>query len=178
MGEATFKITIFGNGGVGKTTLLHRYITGEFFLDTKVTIGLDIAVKYLNIEGKKITLQIWDFGGEDRFRFLLPNYARGAFGGIFMYDITSPNSLRNIDEWLEIFKQEQIKHFQAPLIMVGGKADLEDKRLISKKEANKIVKSYKFSHFFECSAKTGENVETIFDTLVRTIMNKAGLLVN
>lgn len=176
MGEATYKITVFGNGGVGKTTLLHRYITGEFFLDTKVTIGLDIAVKYLDIEGTKITLQIWDFGGEDRFRFLLPNYTRGAFGGIFMYDITRPHSLRNINEWLEIFKREQIKKFQAPLIMVGGKSDLVNRRLISEKEAKKIAKSYKISHSFECSAKTGENVQIIFDTLVRSIMKKAGIL--
>ena len=176
MGEVTYKIVVFGNGGVGKTTLLHRYITGEFFLDTKVTIGLDIAVKYLEIEGIKITLQIWDFGGEDRFRFLLPNYTRGAFGGIFMYDITRPHSLRNIDEWLEIFRREQIKKFHAPLIIVGGKSDLTTRRLISEKEAKKVTKSYKISHHFECSAKTGENIEIIFDTLTRAIMRKAGLL--
>jgi len=176
MKEATYKVCIVGNGGVGKTTLLQRYITGQFFLDTKVTIGLDIGVKYLTVEGTRITLQIWDFGGEDRFRFLLPNYTRGAFGGIFMYDLTRPHSLRNIDEWIKIFRQEQHKNFQAPLILVGGKSDLTDRRLITEKKAKKIVKSYNLSHHFECSAKTGENIEIIFDTLIQTIMKKVGHL--
>jgi len=176
MGEVTYKIVVFGNGGVGKTTLLRRYITGEFFLDIKMTIGLDIAVKYIEIEGIKITLQLWDFGGEERFRFLLPSYCRGAFGGIFMYDLTRPHTLLNVDEWLEIFKETQIKKFNAPLILVGGKSDLTTKRLISEEEAKNIAKSYKIPLYFECSSKTGENVEIIFNTLVKTIMRNAGLL--
>ncbi len=82
--DAMFKLCIFGDGGVGKTTLVKRYLTGVFAGDTTMTIGVDFHIKKLNIEGKEVGLQIWDFAGEDRFRFLLPSYVFGTSGGIFM----------------------------------------------------------------------------------------------
>jgi len=75
MQSATFKICIFGAGGVGKTTLVQRYITGHFRESTKMTIGADILIKELEINNWKVRLQIWDFGGEARFIFFLPPYA-------------------------------------------------------------------------------------------------------
>ena len=69
MRTATFKICIFGDGGVGKTTLVQRYVTGQFSQSTKMTIGVDIVTKHVQIEDWFVTLQIWDFGGEERFRF-------------------------------------------------------------------------------------------------------------
>ena len=71
MREITYKICIFGNGGVGKTSLLQRYLTGEFTLNLKVTIGVDIASKSLKLEDSKVILQIWDFGGEERFKIFM-----------------------------------------------------------------------------------------------------------
>ncbi|MCK4688545.1 MAG: GTP-binding protein, partial [Candidatus Lokiarchaeota archaeon] len=85
MADAMFKICIFGDGGVGKTTLVKRYMTGVFKGDSTMTIGVDFHVKKLEINGLNVSLQIWDFAGEDRFRFLLPSYVIGASGGIFMY---------------------------------------------------------------------------------------------
>ena len=63
-----FKVITAGDGAVGKTTLLHRYVKGKFLADTKMTIGVDFSVNYLDIPEGKVTLQIWDFGGEERFR--------------------------------------------------------------------------------------------------------------
>ena len=93
-----------------------------------------------------------------------------------MYDITRPHSLRNIDEWIEIYNQQQIKKYQAPLIIVGGKSDLTNRRLVPEKDVKKIAKSHRISHYFTTSAKTGENIEITFDTLTRAIMKKTGLL--
>ena len=95
-----FKICIFGDGGVGKTTLLNRYVLGLFKDDSKMTIGVDFRMKQLKVNEKIVTLQIWDFAGEERFRFLLPHYITGASGGIFMYDITRYSSLKNLNEWI------------------------------------------------------------------------------
>ena len=81
MRTATFKICIFGDGGVGKTTLVQRYVTGQFSQSTKMTIGVDIVTKQVQIEDWFVTLQIWDFGGEARFRFSRQKPRYGVFQG-------------------------------------------------------------------------------------------------
>jgi len=174
---ATFKICIFGNGGVGKTTLVQRFVTNRFLDHTIMTIGVDLATKHLKIGDWTILLQIWDFGGEERFRFFLPAYARGASGGIFMYDLTRFNSLFNFREWMDVFfggaKEE---NESIPIIMVGGKLDLEDRRVISPQEVINYVKDYNISNIIECSSKTGENVEKIFKEITVSIMKQRGYL--
>jgi small GTP-binding protein len=176
MRELTYKLCIFGNGSVGKTTMLHRYLTNEFILNTKITLGLDIDTKRLSFENSNVTLQIWDFGGEERFRFLLPSYTRGSSGGIFMFDLTRPETLDDIDEWITIFRNGQNKNFPVPIFLVGGKLDLVETRVISEKKIKGITKSFKFANYFESSAKTGQNIERIFNVLIQTIMERAGHL--
>jgi small GTP-binding protein len=172
-----YKVCIFGDGGVGKTTLIKNYITGRFEQETKMTIGVDIVSKKLIIENYEINLQIWDFGGEERFRFLLPSFCLGASGGIFMYDITRFNTIFNLGEWFNIFKKNTIfngKH--APIFIVGGKMDLEDKRAVNLEDVLNLVKNEEYIKVFECSSKTGQNVELIFENLTIEIMKKVGLI--
>ena len=165
---------MFGDGGVGKTTLVNRYLTGTFRGEYKITIGADFYIKKLEIDGKDITLQIWDFAGEDKFRFLLPTYASGSSGGILMYDITRHSSVENVENWLEVFKKSfESRFIDIPLLMVGGKKDMEDKRVISNEEGSEIAKKYNFFEFIECSSKTGENVEEIFSIISRKMLDSA-----
>ena len=174
MYDATFKIVIFGDAGCGKTTLTHRYLTNLFKADSKMTIGVEFQVKSLEIEGKKVKLQIWDFGGEERFRFLLPTYVRGATGGVFMYDITNYSTLAHIDDWLLVVEKEL--DYRLPVIGVGGKADLADDREVTSEEGIKIAKSRDLDGFIECSAKTGENVNKTFEALTRLMLQSSGLI--
>ncbi|MFX1411699.1 MAG: Rab family GTPase [Promethearchaeota archaeon] len=177
MADAMFKICIFGDGGVGKTTLVNRYMNGVFKGDSTMTIGVDFHVKKLNISGLTVSLQIWDFAGEDRFRFLLPSYVIGASGGIFMYDITRYSSLKNYNDWLEIFtKAYKGNKQQIPVIMVGGKLDLQYKRAVDSNEAFELAKKSNLYGFVECSAKTGENVEDIFIEIGKLMMRKSDLI--
>jgi len=148
-----------------------------FEVDTKMTIGLDIALKSLIIEGKKILLQIWDFAGEERFRFMLPGYAAGASAGIFMYDITKMNSINNIDEWLDVFYQGSIDNVKKPpILLIGGKLDLKKKRAVYLEKARKVSSSRKLYGPIECSSKTGEMVEKIFTFIAHLIMRNVGLI--
>jgi small GTP-binding protein len=175
--EGAFKVCIFGDGGVGKTTLVHRYLTKIFKEDLKMTIGADFSVKEMNIEGKKVILRIWDFAGEERFKVLMPSFAKGADGGIFMCDITRYHSIRNIDKWLSIFeKSTKDKQITIPIIMVGGKKDLEEKRSLESEDVIKLSQKYDLKGYFECSSKTGENVEEIFDFITRKMMENVGLI--
>ncbi|MFX0009365.1 MAG: Rab family GTPase [Candidatus Hermodarchaeota archaeon] len=175
--EGAFKVCIFGDGGVGKTTLVHRYLTKVFKEDLKMTIGADFSVRELEIDGKTVVLRIWDFAGEERFKVLLPSFAKGADGGIFMFDITRYSSIRNVDDWLSIFeKSTKDQQILIPIIMVGGKKDLENKRSVEKEDAIKDVEKYNLKGYYECSSKTGENVENIFEEITRRMMQNAGLL--
>ena len=175
--DVMFKICFFGDGGVGKTTLIGRYLTGIFKSNQTLTIGVDFHVKKIRIDDTIVSPQIWDFAGESRFRFLLPSYVVGASGGIFMYDITRFSSLKNFPEWIEIFKKgfSGSVEKQLPVIMVGSKLDLSYKRAVSSKEAFDLAKEQNLYGYIECSSKDGRNVEDIFTEIAKLMINRAGL---
>ena len=180
MSFARYKMCIFGDGGVGKTTLINRYLTGQYSEEYSMTIGVDFYTKNIEIEGISVNLQIWDFAGEHQFKSLLPNYVIGASGGIFMYDISRFPSLSNLDEWLKILNKApgDIDYF--PILLVGGKKDLEleGKRVIESDYARTHGFKKHMFDFIECSSKTGENVENIFIILARKMMERSGVIQN
>jgi len=173
MYDATFKIIIFGDAGCGKTTLTQRFLTNLFVSGSKMTIGVDFEVKSLEVDKQKVKLQIWDFGGEERFRFLLPTYVRGARGGLFLFDITNYSSIAHIDDWLNVIRKEIRAEDVFPIIVVGGKADLAENREVSAEDGIKIAKSRNVDGFIETSSKSGENVEKTFEALTRLMLNNS-----
>ena len=162
-----FKIITCGEGGVGKTTLLHRYIEGVFLADTRLTIGVEFFLKELKIEEKKILLQVWDFGGQEHFRFLLKNYAIGARGALLLFDLTRLSSLNNIDQWIDICRQSDPA---IPIIFLGTKLDLEEKITVDDTFAEKFVEQYGFFDYLKISSKTGENVNLAFELLAKELI--------
>jgi len=170
MYDAIFKVVIFGDAGSGKTTLIKKYMTGLFIPDTQMTIGVDFETKNLAINSTQIKLMVWDFAGEERFRFIFPKYIRGAMGGILLYDITNYASLSHVYDWLSLMNGT---HEQFPIILSGGKADLELSREVTYEEGLKVAKSLSLDDFIECSSKTGENIERIFETLAKMMLTIA-----
>jgi small GTP-binding protein len=167
----TYKICVFGDSGVGKTTLINRYLTNKFYENIKSTLGAAIHIKLLDIEGGKVTLQVWDFGGEEKFKFLIPSYAQGSSGGVFVFDLTNYESMINIINWLPEF-QKISKNI--PILIVGSKLDLNDQRVCVKEEALDLMKLHKLKNYIECSSKTGENVQIVFSLLLQEILNYKG----
>jgi small GTP-binding protein len=177
--QALFKIIIFGEGGVGKTTLIKRYLEGYFEDSTKMTVGVDFFMKTVKVKDQQASLQIWDFAGEDRFRFLLPSYVSGASGGIFMYDISRFMTLKHINEWLGIFNEEYSKKNSdgpLPIIILGGKKDLDHKRSVEPQDAKEKLDNLECFKYMECSSKTGENVEEVFKILTEHLLKKADMI--
>ncbi len=175
--DLAYKICIFGETRVGKTTLARRYLTGYFEEDIKLTMGAEILVKFLTIGNKRIVLQVWDFGGESMFNFLLPMYSRGSFGGIFMFDLTREATLERIEVWLDCFRDGlSFEKEKIPILLVGGKLDLQDQIVVSREKVEKIVKQYNLFNYIECSSKTGINIEAIFETLVKQILKKVKII--
>ncbi|OLS12284.1 MAG: hypothetical protein RBG13Loki_4107 [Promethearchaeota archaeon CR_4] len=165
----TYKLILFGDGGVGKTSLAHRYLTGVFNEGIGVTIGVEFYIKNIMIGGKSIKLQVWDFGGEQRFRFLLPSYCKKSDGGLFLYDITNLSTLHSLKQWMEVIS---VNAPNIPILVVGTKTDLVEKRKVTKEEAVQVSKNHKMSGFVEVSAKTGFNVENVFETILKIMMSK------
>ena len=165
-----FKVIVVGDGGVGKSTMIQRLVTGHF-IPQKITIGTDLATYSIPIEDKgTVKLQIWDFAGENRFRFFLPNYARGAMGCLLCYDLTRYASYENLTEWYNIVKENASNPV---FVLVGCKLDLSvDKRVVRFEEGVEFQKKYNLDYFFETSSKSGENNQNIFKTLTEGILTK------
>ena len=163
------KTVIAGEGGVGKTTLLHRYVEGKFNADTRLTIGVEFHLKELVIDGRKVILQIWDLGGQERFRFLLKNYVKGSKGAMIMFDLTRPLTLDTIDNWIEICRDENP---DLPILFLGSKADLADLIHFEEDYITEFIEKYDFFDYMKVSSKTGLNVDNAFEILAREIVKK------
>ncbi len=161
------KVITAGEGGVGKTTLLHRYIEGVFLVDTLMTIGVQFFMKTLQIGETTINLQVWDFGGQDHFRPLLKNYSLGARGALLLFDLTRPSSLERIDQWVDICRGGNP---DIPIIFLGTKLDLTDSITVDDDFALKFPKKYDFFKYMRISSKTGENVNLAFELLTKEIL--------
>jgi len=115
-------------------------------------------------------LQIWDVGGEERFRFLLPTYCLGANAAFLLYDVTRTQTLDNISEWTNIVHQ---KGGLIPIMLVGSKIDLMDKpREVSREYGIQIAEKNKMASFGEISNKTGQNVNKTFEVLTELTLEK------
>ncbi len=170
--QYAFKIALFGEGGVGKTSFTKRYLYNKFEIDTLLTMGANIFIKTIKIKDINVILQIWDFGGENQFRFLLPSYARGSSGGIFMFDLTRQLTLIAVKDWITIFKQGLARDEQnIPIFMVGAKQDLNEKRSVKEEDARSLTKKHGLVNYMECSAKTGDNIDLIFEQLALAMLN-------
>jgi len=162
------KTIIAGDGGVGKTTMLHRYVKGRFIENMQMTIGVEFFLKELKVEREKVMLQIWDFGGQERFRFLLENYARGAKGALLLFDLTRPITLDNLEQWVNICRAEDP---DLPILFIGSKSDLAGSINISEDFVFQFQEENNFFNYLNISSKTGENVELAFELVAKEILN-------
>ena len=163
-----FKVLLLGNSDVGKSSLLLRYVD-SVWSDTFVpTIGVDFKVKTIDIDGKKVKLQIWDTAGQERFRTVVSTYFRGAHGIFLIYDITNRDSFKNLENWLiEIEKNASENVLK---ILIGNKNDLEDERDIASDEG-KAFANRNGMQFIETSAKMNTNVNEAFETLGKLMID-------
>ncbi len=160
---------MLGDASVGKTSLTIRYISGYFQEDLKLTIGVDFYSKTTNFKDQKVKLQIWDFGGEQRFRFLLSQYCKGANGAFFLYDITNQVSLDHLPDWTQIIRENA---GDIPIMLIGSKVDLNEFRAVPRDDGILAAKKYNLASFVELSSKTGENVEKAFEVITEILFEK------
>ncbi len=163
----TYKILILGNLMVGKSCIFIRY-ADDFFPEGYIaTIGLDYRLKKIKLNnGEETNIQIWDTAGTERYKSLTKNYFRGSNGIIIVYSITDKKSFEDISNWIEQIREE-IKD-DIIIYLVGNKCDLNNNRVVSYEEGKKISENFHVN-FYECSAKTGEGINPLFNDLINQI---------
>uniref|UniRef100_A0A1B0CDW6 Ras-related protein Rab-43 n=1 Tax=Lutzomyia longipalpis TaxID=7200 RepID=A0A1B0CDW6_LUTLO len=166
-----FKIVLIGDCGVGKSCVVERFKSGNFVERHGNTIGVDFSMKTINIEGKKIKLQIWDTAGQERFRTITQSYYRSANGVIIVYDITKRSSFLNLQRWIE-----EVRRYTASsviLILIGNKCDMESLREVEFSEAEAMCEFVPEILFvMETSAKENTNVEEAFLCLANELKRR------
>lgn len=165
----TLKLVVIGDYGVGKSSLITRYIKDKFDSDYISTIGVDFLVKEIDLkeeEDAMAKIVIWDIGGQQAWRKKLRLYLKGADGAIVVCDLTRPKTANNISMWIDYL--QQYTNSNLPFIVVGNKIDLEEKSA----SIEDIVKLAGNNHeYFLASAKTGEVVEEFFSKITELMIS-------
>ncbi|MHA1941883.1 MAG: Rab family GTPase [Candidatus Hodarchaeales archaeon] len=164
-----YKIILAGEGAVGKTTLINRFVTGSFTTDYKATIGVAIFSKLLEIDGIEVSLQIWDIAGQTLFRNLRTRFFQNAKGALLVYDSTMPFTLANLHNWISDIKNVTD---DIPFVLIGNKIDLTELRSITTEDVDNFIHEHQtdINTHFQTSALTGENVEEAFTELSRSMI--------
>ncbi len=165
--EYEFKTLSLGIEGVGKTSLIRRFAMNQFSDTYLPTLGVDFMVKDVRFNEANIKLHLFDTAGEEKFGPLRPLFYRKASGALIIYDITRKSSFEKLDYW---FNEVYINCGAIPYIIVGNKLDLEAQRAVSITEATSYA-TKKGLDYVETSAKTGENVDILFEVLIEKILN-------
>ncbi len=167
-----FKIVVGGAGGVGKTTLLHRYLHNAFVPNSTMTIGVAFHTKELVCEGlqKRIKLSLWDLGGQQRFRFLQASYSAGARAGIVFFDMTRFDTMVQVKDWVGMFRTHSSPGM--PIVLGGTKLDVVDPSQIEETNtlAWETAAELGLPIYMPTSSKTGEGVDEIFKYLIDTLV--------
>ena len=160
------KYIIIGDAAVGKSNLLLRFTQNDFKNEYQLTIGVEFGAKNIEINNKKFRLQIWDTAGQENYRSITRAYYKNSVCAILVYDISNRESFEHISNWIEDCLAQSPK--TVFMVLVGNKSDLEDYRQVTFKEGEEMAKNNNIM-FFETSAKTGENVEKIFEDSAKEI---------
>ena len=158
--DLSFKIIIIGDQGVGKSCLSIKASRNYFEDFYSPTVGFEFVSFNVRIEDKNIKLRIWDTCGQEVYRSLISSFYRSASLAIMVYSIDNDDSFNNIEKWLNDVKTQSNPNIK--IFLIGNKADLEDKRKVSREAGEKFLKDHKLTYFIETSAKTGFNVQNVF----------------
>ena len=172
------KICLLGDKGVGKSTLMNTLLKdskNNTFKKQEDIIGVNFCnVKLSDIDGEDIIMQLWDIIDEERYKQIQQNYYVGADGGIIFYDITNKSSFESIDHYISAFRNSK-RNRQVPIILVGNKFDIREKREVSKTEASKLVTTRQMVGYLEFSALDSQNVTNLFESISSIIIRKKNL---
>ncbi len=170
-----FKFLVLGEGRIGKTCLIERYVNRTFKGNYIATIGMDIRIKRLEINNSDVNISITDTAGQERFRSITKMFYKGADGILVGFDLTDPNTLEQVNYWIQQIEANGSKEYPISLILFGNKCDDKDNIKVKDEDIKKMQEKYKLQ-YFETSAKDGTNVQTVFEQLTKITLKTRGFL--
>ncbi len=165
-----FKFIFLGNSGVGKSSLLERYISDRFVPNYDITIGVEYMCKILNYNDKKVKLILWDTAGQECFQSIVKLYYKNTIAAFIVYDVTDRISFNKIKYWIRKF-YEMNDNDDTILVIIGNKNDLIHSTIVKKNEGNTLAEKYDAYHY-QTSAKCSNNIINIIDDTVKIVLNK------
>jgi small GTP-binding protein len=168
MGKA--KVVLVGAAHTGKTSIVNRLIYGEFSPHTMPSTQPAFFQKKLNISGTPYTLEIWDTAGQEQYHALSPMFYRDADAGIVVFDLTDTASISKCKQWVSELRQARGEAIT--IVIAGNKSDLASVRTVNLESMSQYAAGLG-ADSFETSAKSGENVELLFNTLAQSLLHRA-----
>ena len=150
-----YKVIFVGDASTGKTSIINRILDNPFNDAYEVSIGIDFMSKNIRVRGQNIKIQIWDSAGQEKYKGLIPSYVRNSSIVFIVYDISNKSSFDNVMNWISFVRNIET----TTMVLCGNKTDLS--REVEKSEGEELAKREGLS-FFECSAKTNENIKNLF----------------
>ena len=166
------KVTIIGDGSVGKTSLIRKFTQGAFQKDYIKTIGAQLTNYKTELNGDKVELIFWDIAGQDDFHFLRPSFYRSSKAAIIVYSLEENDlgerSFEHITSWLKDIKQYC---GEIPVIIFANKVDLINEQSLDRAKIQNLVKEQNFLGYYITSAKTGQGLDDAFNVLIKEIQS-------
>ena len=155
------KVTLIGDASAGKSSILMKYIDDVFQEDYVCTIGVDFKIKTMQVQGKRVKLQIWDTAGQERFKPITSCYFRGSNGCLVIYDIAYRPSFESVNTWVKDFRENNNTESTKNIVIVGNKLDRASERQVTREEAEDLASRLE-CEYIEVSAKTGQQLPELF----------------
>ncbi|XP_054977327.1 ras-related protein Rab-19-like [Sorex araneus] len=163
-----FKVIVIGDSTVGKTSVLQHFATGVYSAAQQSTIGVDFILRFLDIDGKKVKMQLWDTAGQERYRNITQSYYRRVDAAIIAYDITRRSSFESVPHWIG-----EVKMYGATdtvIMLMGTKSDLCERRQVLFQEARTMAEKHGLLAALETSAKESSNINEAFELMAKELI--------
>ncbi|XP_076942579.1 ras-related protein Rab5-like isoform X1 [Bidens hawaiensis] len=160
------KLVILGDMGTGKTSIVLRFVKGQYYDYQESTIGAAFFTQIVSINKTNVKFDIWDTAGQERYHSLAPMYYRGAAAAIVVYDITNMVSFQRAKKWIDELRKQG--NLNLVTVLVANKADLKTKREVEIEEGKQYAKENALQ-YFETSAKTAENIQELFYEIAKRV---------
>lgn len=171
-----FKVILIGDSNVGKTCVVQHFTSGVYSAAQQNTIGVDFTVRSLEINGKKVKMQVWDTAGQERFRTITQSYYRSAHAAIIAYDLTRRSTFESVPHW--IHEVEKYGAANVLIMLIGTKSDLWEQRHVLFEEACTLAEKHGLLAVLETSAKESRNINEVFMLMAKELIARNSLNVS